>query len=329
MDEPTLNRTYGNTDLPEGTPQRPLVTFALFAYNQETHIREAVEAAFSQTYSPLEIILSDDCSNDGTFRIMREMATSYCGPHKVNLIRRTVNLGIAYHVNAVFEEAGGTYIVMAAGDDVSCPDRTLIAIEQAVRTNCALFYSDVTPFGGALDFCFDDLSLSSQSKLIAIARSRRLYIGATGVIEKDLFRNYGPLPTKDLYEDQVFGFRAALEGRVEKSERKLVRYRVGGITTRQDNPIVALADYKQLRASSIQKQTSMFQARLADVAKSDHAENVTLVREINREILKLSIEAKVLQAPVSGIFGGHPNLAAREILRQSRVILRSLKKICF
>lgn len=57
--------------------QRPLVTFALFAYNQEKYIREAVDGAFSQTYEPLEIILSDDCSSDRTFEIMQEMAAAY------------------------------------------------------------------------------------------------------------------------------------------------------------------------------------------------------------------------------------------------------------
>jgi glycosyltransferase involved in cell wall biosynthesis len=58
---------------------RPLVTFALFTYNRERYIREAVEGAFSQTYSPLEIILSDDCSSDSTFEIIREMAGAYVG----------------------------------------------------------------------------------------------------------------------------------------------------------------------------------------------------------------------------------------------------------
>mgnify|MGYP005853322247 CR=1 FL=1 len=52
-------------------PDRPLVTFALFAYNQEQYIREAVEGAFSQTYEPLEMILSEDCSNDRTFEDKR------------------------------------------------------------------------------------------------------------------------------------------------------------------------------------------------------------------------------------------------------------------
>ncbi len=51
----------------EATAARPLVTFALFAYNQEQYIREAVEGAFSQTYEPLEIILSDDCSSATRF----------------------------------------------------------------------------------------------------------------------------------------------------------------------------------------------------------------------------------------------------------------------
>ena len=31
----------------------PLVTFALFTYNQEQFVRGAVEGAFPQTYSPL------------------------------------------------------------------------------------------------------------------------------------------------------------------------------------------------------------------------------------------------------------------------------------
>ena len=34
--------------MPDNATDRPLVTFALFAYNQEKYIREAVEEAFAQ-----------------------------------------------------------------------------------------------------------------------------------------------------------------------------------------------------------------------------------------------------------------------------------------
>ena len=103
---------------------RPLVTFALFAYNQEQYIREAVEGAFSQTYEPLEIILSDDCSTDRTFEAMQEMAAAYVGPHEVRVRRNGMNLGTIDHVITVAKEAKGELLVVAAGDDVSLPART-------------------------------------------------------------------------------------------------------------------------------------------------------------------------------------------------------------
>jgi hypothetical protein len=114
VDETVLNASNG----------RPLVTFALFAYNQQKYIREAVESALSQTYQPLEIILSDDCSSDRTFQIMEEMVAKYDGPHVVKLNRNTVNMGLVRHVFDVGAGASGEYVVVAAGDDISKPHRT-------------------------------------------------------------------------------------------------------------------------------------------------------------------------------------------------------------
>jgi cellulose synthase/poly-beta-1,6-N-acetylglucosamine synthase-like glycosyltransferase len=103
--------------------QAPLVTFALFAYNQEKFIREAVEGAFAQTYEPLEIILSDDYSTDLTFEIMQEMAAAYRGPHRVLPVQTPHNLGVVQHVLLRGREAAGDIVVVAAGDDVSLPGR--------------------------------------------------------------------------------------------------------------------------------------------------------------------------------------------------------------
>ena len=50
----------------EARGELPLLTFALFSYNQENYIRQAVEGALAQDYPRLEIIISDDCSQDET-----------------------------------------------------------------------------------------------------------------------------------------------------------------------------------------------------------------------------------------------------------------------
>lgn len=147
----------------EKSPQnRPLVTFALFAYNQEKFIREAVDGAFSQTYEPLEIILSDDCSSDRTFEIMQEMAAEYDGPHEVRVRQSEVNLGTLSHVLAAMAEARGDYMVIAAGDDIS----------EASRTTTLIHFMR----GNSLDVA------SSRATKFTVSGDQKVYIGKTDIL---------------------------------------------------------------------------------------------------------------------------------------------------
>lgn len=132
---------FGNSNLPAGTKDRPLVTFALFAYNQEQYIREAVEGAFAQTYTPLEIILSDDCSSDGTFAIIKEMSKAYIGNHYVKIVRHGKNLGLLNHLLLTARHASGCILVPAAGDDISYPNRVQALSEALTRSQAIAAYS--------------------------------------------------------------------------------------------------------------------------------------------------------------------------------------------
>ncbi len=49
------------------TPSSPLVSMLLIAYQQADIIGAAIAGALAQTYSPLEIVISDDASGDGTW----------------------------------------------------------------------------------------------------------------------------------------------------------------------------------------------------------------------------------------------------------------------
>src|SRR5262245_4305370 len=109
--------------------RRPLVTFYVMAFNQERFVREAVEGALRQTYSPLEIVLSDDCSTDNTFTIIQEAVEDYSGPHRIVLNRNDRNLGISEHLNRIMELSAGELIVSSDGDDVSMPERTARCVE--------------------------------------------------------------------------------------------------------------------------------------------------------------------------------------------------------
>ena len=56
---------------------RPLASMLLIAYNQQFTIADAIRGALAQTYSPLEIVVSDDASNDTTLAAMQAALAGY------------------------------------------------------------------------------------------------------------------------------------------------------------------------------------------------------------------------------------------------------------
>ena len=106
--------------------EKELVSLLVFSYNQEKYIKESVLAALNQTYSPLEIIISDDCSTDNTFEIIKETISNYKGPHKVIINRNEINMGLIPHFNKILKMAKGKLIVDGAGDDISIPNRVQV-----------------------------------------------------------------------------------------------------------------------------------------------------------------------------------------------------------
>lgn len=209
---------------------RPLVTFAVFAYNQARFVREAVAAAFAQTYSPLHIVLSDDCSKDDTFAIMQAMADAYRGPHRVVLNRNPKNLNIGGHVNRVMELVEGDLVVPAAGDDISEPHRTetvvarwLASGRRAMSLHSATTHIDESGAPLGVHGYPSPERLSSRDD---IARKGLSVLGASHCWAREVFTRFGPMLPEIVNEDSVIPFRSALLGEIAYLDEPLVRYRV-------------------------------------------------------------------------------------------------------
>lgn len=211
----------------------PRVSFILFAYNQERFIREAVQGALAQTYEPLDIVLSDDRSSDGTFEIMQQMAADYSGPHQVRAVRNERNLGVTAHVLLRCREADGDIIVVAAGDDISKPQRTARLVEafgddrtvQAVTTGFDLIDENGKPLqdGVALSEFLSGRRLANYFR--RTSRPYTVIQGSTAAYRREVFDL--PFPA-DIggWEDQLLNFRIyAGGGQVRALKESLVLYR--------------------------------------------------------------------------------------------------------
>jgi glycosyltransferase involved in cell wall biosynthesis len=208
--------------------EMPLVTFALLAYNQENFIEEAIKGAFAQTYSPLQIIISDDCSTDKTFEIAIKMVHEYKGKHEVLLNRNDNNLGIGCHVNRIMDLAKGEWIVGAAGDDISLSHRTAEIIDAVMKSSgrplSAWSRAQLMTAEGKLlnKFVFSDGRRHTLKEMIS---NERNVWGCSHAWHRDIFLLFGPLNNNVLYEDNALSFRSYLAGDIVYVDNTLVLYR--------------------------------------------------------------------------------------------------------
>lgn len=211
----------------------PLVSFVVFSYNQASFLGDAITAAFAQTYDNLEIIISDDCSQDASREIIEYLASTYHGPHQVRLNFNPVNLGIGDHVNLVFELARGELIVLAAGDDISLPQRTDRIVEawlKADRTPSAMYCGGATMNAAGERTGIVQTALAygcrSVSSMISYnAASPLLLLGACSAYKPDVFTRFGALLDTLTVEDIPLAIRASLLGGIVYIDAELVLYR--------------------------------------------------------------------------------------------------------
>lgn len=95
---------------------QPLVSVITPAYNSAQYIREAVDSVISQSYQPIEYIVIDDGSTDGTYEILSQ----YSSEEKIILLshENNCNKGQSASLNLGLKLCRGKYIVILDSDDV-------------------------------------------------------------------------------------------------------------------------------------------------------------------------------------------------------------------
>ncbi len=99
--------------------KEPIVSVVIGSYNCEKFIRETVTSVMDQTFTDWELIIVDDCSTDGTRRIINEIKDD-----RIRLIKLDANSGRpAVPRNVGIRNARGKYIAFLDHDDLWLPGK--------------------------------------------------------------------------------------------------------------------------------------------------------------------------------------------------------------
>jgi glycosyltransferase involved in cell wall biosynthesis len=235
------------------------VSVLVVTYNHERFVRQALESAISQRLpQPFEIVISEDCSTDGTREIVQGYAESH--PHLVRLLLSQRNLHSNEVVARGFRAARGRYIAYLDGDDYWTNDdklRTQVAFLDAQPDLTICFHNvqvvdEHSQSMGRLWNAPGQPELSGLYELLRgnpIAASSVVYRRAAVSEVPGWYDRFFPVtdwPLHVLY---------AREGRIGYLDRTLGAYRLhsGGLysTLGEREKLEANADfYRRLRACS-------------------------------------------------------------------------------
>lgn len=220
------------------TEIKPLITVTLVSYNQKLFVRDAVNSVLVQTYSPLEIIISDDASTDGTADIIESCLAAYTGPHRVRFLRQPTNLGARGRNNflAAYRMASGRYIVWFCGDDMMQPTMVERMAEvwinekkTLVTVNAELIDSDSHLLGR----CFRDPNAVPSTSVddLACNGANDCNFGAGMGFSREMVDVFGfdeATPPPHFPPDTIFPFYAGLLGGCTFITEPLMKYRIHG-----------------------------------------------------------------------------------------------------
>ena len=86
------------------------VDIILPVYNSKKYVLATINSIIRQSYKAWNLIIIDDCSNDGTYKILKNIQRKYNTYNKIFLYRQNTNQGQAAARNLALKKVKSTFV---------------------------------------------------------------------------------------------------------------------------------------------------------------------------------------------------------------------------
>jgi glycosyltransferase involved in cell wall biosynthesis len=213
------------------SPERPLISIILLCYNQQDFVGEAIEGVLSQTYSPLEILIFDDCSSDDTSKVIQSHLVARQTRHKVRFIQNLHNVGANATLKSGMDIAGGRFVMISCADDIMLPEMVEKMADVWITEKVSLVTTNasyIDEHSNFLNRTFRDPNSWADDTFETLARdgSNACCFGPTIGFEPELYATFGWVPPYVEGYDIMIPFYAYLLKGARFVNEPLLKYRV-------------------------------------------------------------------------------------------------------
>ena len=207
------------------------VDILLATYNGENYLVEQLESILSQTYSNFRLLISDDCSTDGTRKILEEYKEK---DSRIQLFFQGKNLGVIKNFEYLLKKVESKYYMLSDQDDIWKENKIEKSVEKLENSESDLVYTDLEVVDANLNVTYE-----SYWKLKGIYKKIKKYnnfealylnnfvTGCTLISKEEYIRDVLPLPdtSKFVLHDYWIALIVSQKGKISYIEEPLIKYR--------------------------------------------------------------------------------------------------------
>lgn len=220
---------------------KPIISVMVPCYNAREFLAECLDSIIAQQHEDMQIVVSDDCSTDGTQEILRSYEDRY--PALIKAFYNDKNMGITRNCNQALMACEGKYISLFAGDDVMLPgkfDMQIAFLES--NPDVVMTYHAVDVFNsdsGETLFTTNAAPRLDTSDVSSIIEKLGIAGPMSIVFRRSSMPKGGYDTAISVASDWLFQIEIAATGKVAKLPGVWCRYRKHGVNNGKD-----LSSYK-------------------------------------------------------------------------------------
>ena len=167
------------------TSDQPLISVLMPAYNHERYVASTVRSILEQDWPRIELIVLDDGSSDGTWRILQELKAECEGKLERVVMMTQRNRGVAATLNRLSGLAHGDFFALIASDDQYLPGAFRHLIAPMLRdAEIGLVVGQNELMDGESRTCYWDRDREIvYDPTVAVYRTFNEHLASKGVVE--------------------------------------------------------------------------------------------------------------------------------------------------
>ena len=207
------------------------VDILLATYNGEKYLREQIDSILNQSYNDFRLIISDDCSEDGTKEILDEYVQK---DTRIIVFCQKKNLGVTKNFEFLLSKVESNYFMFSDQDDIWKENKIEKSIEKIKSEDADLVYSDLEVVDENLNVIYESYwkLKGFYNRIKKYNDFSSLYLnnyitGCTMLSKKECIEKILPVPSNS--EFVIFDYWMALmisrSGKMAYIEEPLTKYR--------------------------------------------------------------------------------------------------------